>query len=388
MALRLAALAFVASACAPERPAPEVLATTGSAMAGSSQKAPGQALFLDGFFPIGVFSQPEQSFAKWKSRGINTILETPQNHDPVSWDRAAQAAGLKVIRRPAADPRQDIGKKHLLAWSHWDEPDAAGRAPQWTPLFERTTAEWRRIDPSRRIFLNFAGPDLTWFTSRQDSYSVSYASHYPRLIATADWIANDLYPAGGWLNDAHKARRGDVSLIAEPLKVLKRMTDKPLFAFIETSEIEAGNVPGARCPTAPEVRAQIWLAMIHGVRGLFYFPAVVGTRGFQFDGTPPEIVQEMQRQNVLLAELAPILQGEIGPISSSGPVAIGWRKAGKASLLIAVNPTRSEVRASIPAHGMPASARELLEKRSVSAPGGTISDSFPPLGVRLYLFGG
>ncbi len=351
-------------------------------------------LFLDGFFPIGVFAQPEQSFAKWKSRGINTVLETPQGHDPISWDRAAQAADLKLIRRPLGDPKSDIGRKDLLAWSHWDEPDAAGRAPEWTPMFEKTAAEWRRIDPDRRIFINFAGPDLTWFTTRTDSYSKNYASFYPRLIATADWIANDIYPSGGWLNDEHKARRGDITLIAEPLKVLKKMTPKPLFAFVETSDVEAGNVPGARRPTVDEVRAQIWYAILHGVRGLFYFPAVVRAGAFQFDGTPSDIAEEMTRQNKLLTSLAPVLQGQIDPKGLTAvverPIEIGWRSSGSTAAAIAVNTSREARRAVnirfSGLEGFQESVTELQTGRVIKLSDGALSDDFPSLGVRVYLF--
>ncbi len=278
-------------------------------------------LFLNGVFPIGVFSQPEQSFAKWKARGINTILETPQGHDPLSWDRAAQTAGLYVIRRPMQNPRQDIGRKDLLAWSHWDEPDAAGRIVEWTPMFEKTAAEWRAIDPNRKIFINFAGPDLSWFTTRNDAYSKNYASHYPRLIASADWMANDLYPCGGWLNQSHAPRRGDITLLGEPIKILKGLTSKPQFAFIEASEIERGNVAGARCPTAAEFRAEIWYAITQGVRGLFYFPAVVGKSGFQFDGAPAAIVSEMTKQNAVISKIAPFCkQRLIRPGSEPPPL--------------------------------------------------------------------
>lgn len=308
----------------------------------------GEGLFLEGFFPIGVFSQPVESFERWQSRGINTILEVPQNHDPAAWDRAAQAAGLRIIRRPLADPRSDIGRKDLLAWSHWDEPDAAGRIFEWTPMFERTAEEWRGIDPNRKIFINFAGPDVSWFTSRDDEYSRRYASHYPRLIATADWVANDLYPNGGWLNDAHKGRRGDITLLGEPIRALKALTDKPQFAFIEASEIEYGNVAGARAPSPQSMRAQIWYALTLGVRGIFYFPAVVGTRGFQFDGTTPAIVEEMTRQNKILASLAPVLQGEVNPAGLSArapsPIAAGWRKAEGEALFILVNTSEQPVR--------------------------------------------
>lgn len=302
------------------------------------------SLFLDGFFPIGVFSQPVESFSKWKERGINTLLEVPQNHDPVAWDRTAQQFGYRIIRRPLGDGKVDKGRKDLLAWSHWDEPDAAGRAPQWTPAFERTFKEWKQMDPTRRVFLNLAGPDVSWFLSRTDSYSKEYSSYYPRLLAVTDWVANDLYPSGGYLNQAHVSRRGDITLIAEPIKAIRRLTNKPQFCFIELSEIEKGNVAGARCPTAPEVRAQIWYAIVQGVRGLFYFPAVVGKSGFRFDGAPPELVAEMKQQNALLQQLGPVLQGEINPVGItakvSSPIECGWRKTKEGMLLVLVNPSR------------------------------------------------
>lgn len=313
------------------------------------------APFLNGFFPIGVFSQPQESFSKWKERGINTLLEVPQNHDPVAWDRAAQQLGFRIIRRPLGDGKADKGRKDLLAWSHWDEPDAAGRAPQWTPAFERTYKEWKQIDPTRKVFLNLAGPDVSWFLSRTDSYSKEYASYYPRLLAVTDWVANDLYPSGGYLNQAHASRRGDITLLAEPIKAIRRLTNKPQFCFIELSEIEKGNIAGARCPTALEVRAQIWYAIVHGVRGLFYFPAVVGKGGFRFDGAPPELVAEIKQQNALLQQLSSVLQGEINPVALtptvSAPIEIGWRSTGDGMLLALVNPSRqpiSGVRVQLP----------------------------------------
>jgi hypothetical protein len=348
-------------------------------------------LFLDGFFPIGVFSLPVSALEKWKERGINTVLETPQNHDPLEWDKAVKAAGLRMIRRPLPDPKADIGRKDLLAWSHWDEPDAAGRIAEWTPLFEKTFAEWRAIDPTRRVFINFAGPDISWFTTRNDQYSKEYAGHYPRLIASADWIANDLYPCAGWLNQAHQPRRGDITLITEPIEVIRKLTDKPQFAFIETSEIERGNVPGARCPTADEVRGEIWLAIIHGVRGVFYFPAVVGTGGFAFDGTPPEIVKEMTRQNALLAHLAPVLQTRINPpeigVTVPAPLEAGWRHTQNASYVFVLNTKETverKARVQLTGIGNATSADVLDESRAITLKNGILTDDFGPYAVHVY----
>lgn len=369
---------------------PEVVSVPTSSQGQVGTQA--KPLFLNGVFPIGVFSQPPESFAKWKSRGINTILEVPQGHDPVSWDKAARAAGLFTIRRPMADPKQDIGRKDLLAWSHWDEPDAAGRIAQWTPMFEKTAKEWRAIDPNRRIFINFAGPDLSWFTTQRDAYSTNYASHYPRLLATADWIANDLYPCGGWLNQAHARRRGDISLLGEPIKILKRMTTKPQFAFIEASEIERGNVEGARCPTTAEFRAEIWYAITQGVRGLFYFPAVVGKGGFSFDGAPPEIVAEMTKQNAIIQKIAPLLQTEIDPPGFGAEVpegiSIGWRVSNGKLLVILVNTKASAVNTRIKLNRLEqvSSGVSLSTGATVSLQSGVLNEKFDPHEVQVLMF--
>lgn len=379
--LRAAPLAFLllvlpASSCARPQSTPT-----------SSQA---DTLFLDGFFPIGVFSQPVESFEKWKQRGIDTLLEVPMNHDPVAWDRAARAGGFRIIRRPAANPQDDIGRKDLLAWSHWDEPDAAGRAPSWTPAFERTYAEWRRIDPNRKIFLNFAGPDITWFTTRTDAYSREYATYYPRLVRTADWIASDIYPAGGWLNRAHESRRGDISLIAEPMRAISKLTNKPQFVFIEASEIESGNVAGARCPTPEEMRAQIWYAILHGARGIFYFPASVRRDAFRFDAAPPAIVNEMVRQNALIRKAGRTLQGPVNPaglqVRVDSPLEVGWRLLDGQATVIVVNPTRTPVpNAKITINGIKGEARFLSDDRRVPMPNGVLTESLEPLGVRVFV---
>ncbi|MBS1721283.1 MAG: hypothetical protein JST35_12630 [Armatimonadetes bacterium] len=332
------------------------------------------------------------SFEKWKQRGIDTLLEVPMNHDAVAWDRAARAGGFRIIRRPAANPRDDIGRKDLLAWSHWDEPDAAGRAPTWTPAFEKTYSEWRSIDPNRKIFLNFAGPDITWFTTQRDSYSTNYASYYPRLVATADWIASDLYPAGGWLNRGHESRRGDIALIAEPMRAIKKLTNKPQFVFIEASEIESGNVAGARCPTPEEMRAQIWYAILHGARGIFYFPASVRRDAFRFDASPPEIVKEMVRQNALIRKAGRTLQGAVDPsqlqVSADGPLEVGWRLLDGQATVIVVNPTRKSVpEAKITVAGAKGEARFLSNDRRVPMSNGVLKESIEPLGVRVFMVG-
>jgi hypothetical protein len=92
--------------------------------------------------------------------------------------------------------------------------------------------------------------------------------------------------------------------------------DKPVFAFIETSYQEF--VPeSTRGPTKDEVRAEIWVAIVHGVRGYIFFPQVVG-KDATGDGTPPDVAAELTIQNKTVTQLAPVLQGDINPTTHTG----------------------------------------------------------------------
>src|SRR5204862_6628839 len=80
--------------------------------------------------------------------------------------------------------------------------------------------------------------------------------------------------------------------------------------------------------------AEIWDAVIHGARGVFYFSArikVPCSSGclLGYDDTPDDVVQQMKETDALLTKLAPVLQRAIDPDSASmtgpGALEIGWR---------------------------------------------------------------
>src|SRR5437763_6609407 len=81
------------------------------------------ALVLDGFFPIAADYQPHGSFEKWQDRGVNTMIRVPGEDNVGDWTDRANHLGLKMIREPRADPRDDRDEPNLLAWHWMDEPE-------------------------------------------------------------------------------------------------------------------------------------------------------------------------------------------------------------------------------------------------------------------------
>lgn len=371
---------------------------SGGSAPGSGGSAPDvlpvdtNGLFLNGFFVIGTYMAGTDEFKKWHDRGVNTVVEETGWVDESQgrtrqmmmddWNKAANALGLKMIRRPMPTPSDDIGDTSLLAWQQEDEPDAYGEATTNLPICQQKYSDWKAIDPNRMVYINFGGSDVMSATSS------SAISTYKALIATADWVSNNRYPVTGYLNDG--ATRNDLTLIGQPMDKLAGWTDKPLFCYVETSSQQF--ISGARGVTPSELRAEIWLAIVHGVRGYVFFPQVVGGSNTSNDGTPDDVAAEMTIQNGVVTQLAPVLQGPIDPPSLGAtvpsPLQACWRDARDGMYFIVVNPGGTTItNATITLNGVGAatSATVFNGSRTLAVANGSLTDTFGPFAVNIYV---
>ncbi|MEM6990317.1 MAG: hypothetical protein AAF721_07465 [Myxococcota bacterium] len=386
--------------------------STGSAETGAADESTGGATevppgdrFLDGFFPIGVFGQPAENFETWVDRGCNTMFEVPQEHDAGAWDQEAQRLGLRVIRPPLGGGGADIGRTDLLAWSLPDEPDIDANQStcggNCIELCEFLASEYAAIDPERPVFVNLAGPNVL-LESACDfcngpgdepgtaSCFPDNAQCYPRILETADWISQDIYPVTGWL--PNEALREDVTVPGQTLDKLASWTDKPLMAIIELSDQRLGFAgTGTRAPSAAEVRAEIWNAIIHGARGIFYFPQAFDP--FEWDAAPSEVIAELEVQHQTITALSDVLQREIDPdgfgVDVPWPLEASWRQSGDEIYVFMLN-TSPQVLDGAPIAFDTAAADTKVydEDRDLSIADGAFNDDFPPFGVHIYVLGG
>ena len=290
-----------------------VLAVGAVVFAYPSHAGPLQGQSAD-YFPIGVFYQPAvpnatTSFAGWAGRGVNTLVGFEHQSFTVTipqYDAAATAAGLKVIREATDNPATD-NNPNLVAWMlpHADEPEDN---PSINPLdLQAQYASLKAIKPTKPILMNFDGSHMmnnfggvTWATP------FSQATYAP-YMAAADWVAQDVYPVTGWL---HYNALGAPGYATTTLKSYSG--NKPSFAYIETSNQRLFNTQypefRERGVTPPEFRAEVWDAIIHGSRGIFYFPQML--TAFQYDGTPIDVAMEMTKSNAMITGLARALNSD------------------------------------------------------------------------------
>jgi hypothetical protein len=194
---------------------------------------------------------------------------------------------------------------------------------------------------------------------------------YPALAASADVLGFDLYPLQNWCRfDSF----GDVFDSQLDLVALGR--GRPTFQWIEARRMDC--MGDQLDPTAETVRAEAWLSIAGGAHAIGYFP----------NNWSLEVGAEIARTNHEIQGLVPAL---VEPaIAASVPpgsyVKAGAREHNGAVYVIAVNASRSAATGSI---NVPALGNRVLRsldgQHTLTANGGSFTDSFGPLEARVYV---
>ncbi len=283
-------------------------------------------------FVIAIWYPPAASMPLWKARGVNTVIGYEHQSNRVSmdeWTEAAAANGMFIIRQPRPNLADDLNEPYLLGWMHVDEPDLKKVEPS---VLADEYAAWKKAAPKMPVFLSVSGGGILF---RKTPRVV-----YEQYFETADWIANDFYPITGWNQPTWIPRLG------EAIELCRKLSGgKPQFAFIETSSQQlAWNPKETRGVTPDELRAEIWHAVIHGVKGIIYFPQQFNP--FVYDATPSPVSVELARQNRLLTDLAPVLGLPANPkeisVTVPFPLEVTWRRENNGMIHIVVLNLSSE----------------------------------------------
>ncbi len=351
----------------------------GTLLAGAVASAPASVPpQLQNFFPIGVWVAPDYAYATWQARGLNTVVGI--GFDLPGSIAQADSLGLHMIREPQANPADDANEGLLLAWAQPDEPDGINSQIPYSSIQAQYNS-WKAIAPNRPVFINFVGDlnqyDLVSHESGDDWYR--------KYVQGADWICADKYP----VNDGNT----NLAVMGQTMDHLQVLAGtKPIFAFIESTDIDTTD--GHPGPTPGQLRAEMWEVIIHGARGIWFFPEQI-TPSFLFDTTPPDVVAEMTLQNAKITALASVLQGDINPAGISASVAapldVGWRSTAAYAYLLALNlsGTAQNGRAvALSGTGAVTSATVFGEARTVPISAAAISDDFAPYALHIYIVPG
>ncbi|MER3426051.1 MAG: hypothetical protein C4299_02435 [Thermoleophilia bacterium] len=329
--------------------------TTGPTLPWTTATTTRNALFLDWqpFFPRMVWRQCPWAYPQSLAAGVNLFMGTGCGDEQAQLDALAGRAYSVLDATRPIDGRGVVGY-HLL-----DEADIRVPGPDSLP----------RLPPSkesRRVtFLTLSGHFFSWAAPPEQGRGI-----YPGLIDRAEMVGFDLYPLQSW------CRKDALPAVYDAQRELVRLAaGKPTFQWIEAGQMEF--CQGLE-PSPAIVRAETWLAIAGGARGVGWFPSY----------WKPEVAAEIGRLSREIASLAPALLGPEVPVVVDGesPVKAGARSYNGATYVIAANASFSHVAARIRVPNLrPGRVRVFGEGRTVPVVKGTITDSFRGLAARVYI---
>jgi hypothetical protein len=240
-----------------------------------------------------------------------------------------------------------------------DEPDGQGLTAKTMPT----------IDPSHGVrFLTLTNHFYSWAAPLPQGRGM-----YPGLIAKADMIGFDLYPLTYW---CRTERLVDVYFSQQELVELAK--GKPTFQWIEAAGMICPH-DGPNAVTPATVRAESWLAIAGGAKGLGFFPPAAWT------GDVGEAIADVTStvRELGPALTAPEVEARVDP--ADGLVKAGARRHGGKTTIVVANAGYGHASAEITVPGLGGRTLTVVGiGRRVTPDGDTFRERFPPLGARVY----
>ena len=348
----------------------------------------------DTYFPIAVWLQNPANALRYKAAGFNTYVGLWKGPTEAQLAQL-KAAGMKVICAQNSVGLAHLDDETIIGWMHGDEPDNAqslgtgkGYGPPIAPA--KIVEDYLRIkanDPNRPVLLNL-GQGVAWDGWHGRGVRTNHPEDYPEYVKGCDIASFDIYPA---THDRPQVA-GKLWYVARGVERLVAWSgpEKIVWNCIECTRI---NNP-SRKATPHQVRAEVWMSIIHGSMGLIYFvhewqPRFNEAAIF----SDPPMLAEITAINRQIAELAPVLNS---PTIKSGvsvasdapdvPVAVMMKRHGQATYLFAVSMRDGTTQARFTIEGLTGKHRVnvLGEDRDLTCNGGVFQDTFKPWDVHLY----
>jgi len=342
------------------------------------------------FFPIAVWLQAPGNAAKYRDAGINTYVALWRGPTAEQLD-ALKAAGMKVVCHQNELGLQRKDDPTIIGWMHGDEPDNAqskpggGYGPPILP--EKIVADYKKVreaDPTRPVLLNL-GQGVAWDNYIGRGVRRNKPEDYPEYIKGGDIVSFDIYPV---VHD-HADIVGKLWKVSDGVERLRKWGEgkKIVWNCIEASRIDNVNTKA----NASQVRAEVWMSLIHGSTGLIYFvhqfkPRFVEASLLQ----DPELLAGVTAINRQIQSLAPALNSPTIPDGvavtspADAPVDAIAKRQGDSTWVFSVAMREKAAKAVFTVKGATGSAEVLGENRTIPLKDGKFEDDFKPYDVHLY----
>ncbi|MFZ5891950.1 MAG: hypothetical protein ACOY0T_12920 [Myxococcota bacterium] len=339
------------------------------------------------YFPIGVWMQNPANARRFRDAGINLFLGLWEG--PTEEQLAGLASeGIRTICDQAGVWQSHVTNSLIAGWlSEWGPDNAQERADGgYDPCIapSEVTARLRNItvrDSTRPTLLGFGRgvADPEWVGRGECTGRTEMYAEYAR---DADIVAFNSYPVNS---------RQELSLVAQGVDNLRAYTNyrKPVFVTLEASSID-----GVVRPTPLQIRAMVWMVLIHGAAGIHYYChhfAEPFNETDCLDDAATELA--LTALNQQLRELSPVLNRpsvvngiRVTAAGANSRVDVMLKRQADATYVFAVEMNGRATSVSFALDRFPAlaSAQILEEPRAIEVVNGTFTDELPAYGARAY----
>ena len=350
------------------------------------------------FFPLAVWLQSPTNAKRYREASINTYVGLWEGPTEEQLAKLKQA-GMRVICEQNEVSLRHLDDPTIIGWMGKDEPDnaqSAGARLGWSaPIPPAKVVEQYRAmriaDPARPVLLNL-GQGVAWDGWHGRGTRKNHPEDYREYLKGCDIASFDIYPA------VHPSKEvaGKLWYVARGVERLVDWTDgrKLVWNCLECTRVQNPD----RKPTPHEVRAEAWMSLIHGSRGLIYFahqfkPKFIEAALLE-DAEMLAAVTALNRQITELAPVlnSPALRGSVQAVSKKPevPVALMVKQHRETVYVFAVAMRADTTTATFTFKGTAGGQwlEVIGEKRMLAVKAGQFSDEFGPWDVHLYRVSG
>lgn len=295
-------------------------------------------------YPIAVWAMESRTAPAFAAMGVNIFVA---GGGTVGWCDSLAASGVAGYvhwssGRSEEDAEAIARSPGFLGWMHGDEPDnpevvddvflITRRSPQ---SLQSAYDEMKASTTPAPMYLNL-GQGLANGLAQSTPDSV-----YPEFCRTADIVCYDVYPTS-----TQERGTDRLHLTARGVERLRTFAgpDKPLWIWLECTQLNGSRARrGNRAPHPHELRAEVWMSIVHGADGIGYFPHQFNPYRGGPAAIPPPLQAEMALTNSLLHALAPVLRTgamqRLAVDSRRGQISAARWQLGEHTLVAVVNMT-------------------------------------------------
>jgi hypothetical protein len=357
------------------------------------------------FFPIAVWLQEPSAATAAQYHDIGVNMHVGLWEGPTE----AQLAAAAALPTTAIAAQNEIGLTSanagvIKAWLQIDEPDNAQNGtedPMPTADVVSAYEEMVAADATRPVYLNLGqGVAADEWYGRGNR--TGHPEDYPEYAAGGDILSFDIYPMNvfpvdasspDWMLAFHDAVAQNIWYVATGVDRLREWVnhEKPVWMWIETTNF---NGDDGYALTPELTKSEVWMAIIHGARGIGYFCHVFSPSfieaGLLADA---EMTEGVHAVNDQIAELAPVLNTQSvanGVTTISGnseiPVDTMVKREGGDTYLFAVSMRPGTTTAAFTLRDFTGSTtiNVIGESRTLTSIDGVFSDDFSDYAVHIY----